>query len=43
MAVHNSVKQLNANAPLVLDRLCLFVEPASGQPFVRIADMELSA
>jgi putative phosphonate metabolism protein len=41
MAVHNSVAQLNANAPLVLDRLCLFVEPASGQPMVRIADMEL--
>lgn len=43
MAVHNSVAQLNTNAPLVLDRLCLFVEPASGQPLVRIADMELSA
>lgn len=43
MAVHNSVAQLNANAPLVLDRLCLFVERASGQPLVRIADMELSA
>ena len=43
MAVHNRVAELNANAPLVLDRLCLFVEPASGQPLVRIADMELSA
>jgi len=43
MAVHSSVAQLNANTPLVLDRLCLFVEPASGQPLVRIADMELCA
>lgn len=42
MAVHDSVAQLNASAPLVLDRLCLFVEPASGQALVRIADMELS-
>lgn len=43
MAVHNSVAQLNASAPLVLDRLCLFVEPASGKALVRIADMELPA
>ncbi len=43
MAVHNSVAQLNANTPLVLDRLCLFIEPASGQPLVRIADVELPA
>jgi len=43
MAVHNRVAQLNANAPLVLDRLCLFLEPASGQALVRIADMELTA
>lgn len=43
MAVHNSVAQLNGKAPLVLDRLCLFVEPASGQPLVRIADVELPA
>lgn len=42
MAVHDSVEQLNASAPLVLDRLCLFVEPFSGQALVRIADMELS-
>ena len=42
-AVHQRVAQLSATAPLVLDRLCLFVEPVSGQPFVRVADMELSA
>jgi hypothetical protein len=36
------VAQLNANAPLVLDRLCLFVEPASGRPLVRVADVELA-
>lgn len=41
MAVHSSVAQLNADAPLVLDRLCLFVEPSSGQALVRVADMEL--
>ena len=37
------VAQLNATAPLVLDRLCLFVEPAPGQPFQRIADAAFSA
>lgn len=37
------VAQLNATAPLVLDRLCLFVEPAPGQPFKRIADARLVA
>lgn len=43
MAVHTSVAQLNASAPLVLDRLCLFVEPANGQALVRVADVELLA
>ncbi len=33
--------QLNAQTPLVLDRLCLFVEPAPGQPFTRLADLVL--
>jgi putative phosphonate metabolism protein len=33
--------QLNAQQPLVLDRLCLFVEPAQGEPFRRIDDLEL--
>jgi len=42
-AVAASVAQLNATAPLVLDRLCLFVEPAPGQPFKRIADAVISA
>jgi putative phosphonate metabolism protein len=40
-AVAEPVAQLNLAAPLVLDRLCLFVEPAPGQPFKRIADMEM--
>ncbi|MDO9197463.1 DUF1045 domain-containing protein [Rhodoferax sp.] len=42
-AVADPVTQLNATAPLVLDRLCLFVEPAPGQPFQRMADAALSA
>lgn len=42
-AVAAPVAQLNATAPLVLDRLCLFAEPAPGQPFQRIADAGLSA
>ena len=42
-AVAASVARLNASSPLVLDRLCLFVEPAPGQPFKRLADAPLSA
>lgn len=42
-AVAVSVALLNATAPLVLDRLCLFVEAAPGQPFKRIADAVISA
>jgi len=42
-AVAAPVAQLNATAPLMLDRLCLFVEPAPGQPFQRMADVALSA
>lgn len=42
-AVVAPVAQLNEAAPLVLDRLCLFVESAPGQPFKRIADAALSA
>lgn len=42
-AVVAPVAQLNTRAPLVLDRLCLFVEPAPGQPFKRIADAGLIA
>lgn len=43
LAVEDSVARLNASAPLVLDRLCLFVEPAPGQAFKHIADAELGA
>jgi hypothetical protein len=42
-AVEDPVAQLNATAPLVLDRLCLFVEAAPGQAFRRVADVELGA
>jgi putative phosphonate metabolism protein len=42
-AAATPVARLNATAPLVLDRLCLFVEPAPGQPFTRITDAELLA
>ncbi|MDD2926856.1 DUF1045 domain-containing protein [Rhodoferax sp.] len=41
-ALADPVARLNATTPLVLDRLCLFVEPATGQPFQRLADMELA-
>jgi putative phosphonate metabolism protein len=37
------VAQLNTTEPLLLDRLCLFVEPSPGQAFQRIADAELLA
>jgi len=42
-AASDSVERLNAQTPLVLERLCLFVESAPGQPFKRMADAELSA
>jgi putative phosphonate metabolism protein len=42
-AVAAHVSHLNAAAPLVLDRLCVFEEASPGAPFVRISDMELSA
>jgi putative phosphonate metabolism protein len=42
-ATADPVAQLNATAPLVLERLCLFVEAAPGQPFKRIADVLLLA
>ena len=35
--------RLNASAPLLLDRLSLFVEPEPGAPFVRAADFPLAA
>jgi putative phosphonate metabolism protein len=40
--VVSPLKQMNRNSPLVLDRLCLFVEDAPGEPFRRIADMALT-
>ena len=42
-AVVEPVAQLNLMAPLVLDRLCLFVEPAPGEAFRRMADVRLGA
>ncbi|MEO8118363.1 MAG: DUF1045 domain-containing protein [Rhodoferax sp.] len=42
-AAIDPVARLNATTPLVLDRLCLFVEPSPGQPFKRIADAGLLA
>jgi len=41
-ALKNPLQQLNESAPLVLDRLCLFVEDAPGLPFRRIADISLT-
>ena len=40
-AVAPQIDQLNANAPLWLDRLCLFVERTPGAPFHRIIDLRL--
>jgi putative phosphonate metabolism protein len=42
-AVAEPLAQLNASSPLVLERLCLFIEPAPGQAFLRVADVALSA
>ena len=42
-AVEGSVARLNQEHPLVLDRLCLFVESEPGANFLRIADAELLA
>lgn len=42
-AVATTVAQLNADAPLMLDRLCLFKESAPGLTFQRVADVVLSA
>lgn len=40
-ALAEKIAQLNQEAPLSLDRLCLFVESAPGTPFQRIADVVL--
>ncbi|MFN5350570.1 MAG: DUF1045 domain-containing protein [Betaproteobacteria bacterium] len=42
-AVTAPIEQLNRQNPLVLDRLCLFMEPAADSPFLRIADFALGA
>ncbi|MBA2673908.1 DUF1045 domain-containing protein [Ramlibacter sp.] len=36
-----ALSRLNADAPLWLDRLCVFHEPVAGAPFVRLHDVEL--
>ena len=43
LAVAQPVARLNSSAPLLLDRLCLFVEAAPGEAFKRVADLELRA
>lgn len=40
-AVASPVLNLNSHEPLVLDRLCLFMEPAANSPFLRIEDFTL--
>ena len=42
-AVTQAVAGLNSATPLLLDRLCLFVEAAPGEAFKRVADVELRA
>lgn len=42
-ALTGTVQHLNQIEPLWLDRLCLFVEPAPGQPLLRRADVMLAA
>jgi len=40
-SVASPLNLLNSSEPLVLDRLCLFVEPAPGHAFRRVTDVEL--
>jgi putative phosphonate metabolism protein len=42
-ALASQPARLNAEAPPVLDRLCLFVEQNPGAPFQRVIDLRLSA
>jgi putative phosphonate metabolism protein len=42
-ALAGEASRLNAQAPLSLDRLCLFVEQGPGAPFQRVIDLRLSA
>ncbi len=41
--IADTVAHLNAEAPLILDRLCVFFESGPGSPMRRIADVELRA
>jgi hypothetical protein len=41
--VAQPIARLNSASPLLLDRLCLFVEPAPGQAFKRLTDAKLLA
>jgi putative phosphonate metabolism protein len=41
-ATATPVLHLNTQEPLVVDRLCLFMEPAANSPFLRIADFKLA-
>lgn len=40
-AVTPELERLNTAAPLLLDRLCLFVEKTPGDPFLRLIDLKL--
>lgn len=40
-AVSAHIDRLNADTPLLLDRLCLFVEKSPGAPFQRLIDLRL--
>jgi putative phosphonate metabolism protein len=42
-AVSAQVARLNTQTPLSLDRLCIFEEPAPGQPFRRLHNLVLGA
>lgn len=42
-ALAPELARLNAQAPLRLDRLCLFVEKGRGAPFHRVLDLKLQA
>lgn len=42
-ALAPELARLNAQAPLWLDRLCLFVEKTPGAPFHRVIDLKLQA
>jgi putative phosphonate metabolism protein len=42
-AMADQVAELNVQEPLSLDRLCLFIESAPGEPFHRVLDLRLRA